>query len=83
MNILIFIALLQIKLFSIFQIRKLSYLIFFEIYGDDSSGTIHPNFQKRGRTSFPLEILKWQWMGGIGDISILIVLLLIILLRVF
>ena len=37
MNILIFIALLQIKLFSIFQIRKLFYLIFFKIYWDDSS----------------------------------------------
>ena len=32
---------------------------FFKIYWDDSPGTIHPNFQKRGRKSFPLEILKW------------------------
>ena len=58
LHILIFIALLQIKLFSLFQIRKLFGLIFFKIYWDDSLGTIHPNFQKSGRTSFLLEILK-------------------------
>ena len=44
-NILVFIALLQIKLFSIFQIRKLFCLIFFNIYWDDSS-----KFSKSGRT---------------------------------
>ena len=45
MNILIFLALLQIKLFSIFRIRKLFWLIFLKIYWDDSPGTIHPNFK--------------------------------------
>ena len=65
-NILIFTALLQIKLFSIFQIRKLFCLIFIKIYWNNSPGMIHPNFRKGGWTSFPLEILKWcvdVWNG--------------------
>ena len=51
-NILIFIALWQIKFVSIFQIRKLFCLIFFKIYWGDSPK--FPNFQKSGRTSFKM-----------------------------
>ena len=50
MNILIFIASLQIKLFSIFQIRKLFFvviIIFFKIYWDDS-----PKFSKPWENKF-------------------------------
>ena len=53
MNILIFIALLQIKLFSIFQIRKLFCLIFFKIYRDDS-----PKFSKTWENKFSVRDFK-------------------------
>ena len=58
-NILIFIALLQIKLFSIFQIRKLFCLIVFKIYWYDSPK--FPNFQKSGRTSLKMIVDGWSF----------------------
>ena len=84
MNILIFIALLQIKLLSIIPGKKTVLFNFLpNLLGrfrwDDS-----PNlFKKKWENKFFVWDFKMIVDGWMGDIFILIVLLLIILLRVF